>query len=224
MTPLLGIGSYGIPEAARFARVNVRTASRWIRGDGSSQRGRVFWTDLPPVNHRRALSFLDLVDLLVVGRFRDEGVSLQTIRRVYSQLSRSLNTPHPFSHQRLLTDGTTIFRSTLDPRGDEHLQEVLTGQHAMPEILRPYLTQIEYESVTQRAARWNIAPGVVLDPDRALGKPVIASEGTTTFVLARAFLANGRDADLVADLFDVSPESVRQAVAFENEFSPRRAA
>jgi uncharacterized protein (DUF433 family) len=221
---LVGTGSYGIPEASRFARVNVRTASRWIAGTGDDRRGRLFKTDLPSVGHRHAVSFLDLVDLLVVGRFRDEGVSFQTVRRVYARLRESLDTPHPFSHRRLLTDGTTIFMQTLDQVGDEHLHEVLTGQKAMPEILKPYLKQIEYADDTQTAARWNIAPGVVLDPARAFGKPIIASEGTTTFVLARAYWANGEDAELVADLFDVSPESVHQAVAFEGEFAPGHAA
>lgn len=181
-------------------------------------------TDLPSVRTRHALSFLDLIDLLVVGRFRDEGVSFQTVSRVYACLQKMLDTRHPFSHQRLLTDGTTIFMQTLDPVGDEHLLEVLTGQRAMPEVLQPYLRQIEYASDTQTAIRWNIAKGVVLDPARSLGKPIVAAEGTTTFVLARAFWANNQDADLVADLFDVSSESVRSAVAFEGEFAPRFAA
>ena len=224
MKTLVGTGTYGIPEASRFARVNLRTAHRWITGSGTAQRGRLFKTDLPAIGNRRALSFLDVIDLLVVGRFREAGVSFQTVRRVYARLSENLGTPHPFSHHRLLTDGRTIFMETLDPVGDEHLEEVLTGQRAMPDILKPYLKQIEYEDNTQTAARWNIATGVVLDPLRSFGKPIVAREGTTTFVLARSYWANEENTDLVADLFDVSPESVLQAVAFEREFALGRAA
>lgn len=224
MKTLVGTGTYGIPEASRFARVNVRTATRWITGSGATQRGRLFRTDLPIVGRRHALSFLDLIDLLVVGRFRDAGVSFQTVRRVYDRLASSLATSHPFSHHRLLTDGRTIFMETLDHVGDKHLEEVLSGQKAMPEVLKPYLRQIEYSDDTQTAARWNIAPGIVLDPSRALGKPIVASEGTTTFVLARSYWANGENIDLVADLFDVSPQAVRQAVEFEGDFAPGRAA
>lgn len=224
MKSLVGTGSYGIPEASRFARVHPRTATRWMTGDGVAHRGRIFETDLPAVGKRHALSFLDLVDLLVVGRFREEGVSFQTVRRVYARLRDSLGTPHPFSHQRLLTDGRTIFMQMLDRGGNEQLLEVLTGQKAMPEILKPYLKQIEYAHDTQTAVRWNIAPGIVLDPRRAFGKPIVADEGTTTFVLARAFRANGENVDLVADLFDVAPEAVRKAVAFERDFAAGRAA
>lgn len=224
MKTLVGTGSYGIPEASRLARVNVRTATRWITGSGAAHHGRLFRTDLPAIGHRHALSFLDLIDLLVVGRFRDVGVSLQTVRRVYARLSQTLETSHAFSHHRLLTDGRTVFMETLDHVGDKQLDEVLSGQKAMPEILKPYLRQIEYAPDTQTAVRWGIAPGIVLDPARSFGKPIVAREGTATYVLARAFWANGDDADLVADLFDVSPEAVRQAVAFEGDFALGRAA
>ena len=219
MQTLIGIGSYGVPEAARLAQVNTRTAARWVTGSGASLRGRLLRPDLPRIGDRHALSFLDLVDLLVVGRFRDLGVSLQTVRRVYARLSETLDSRHPFSHHRLLTDGRTVFLETLDRVGDDHLEEVLSGQRAMPEILVPYLKQIEYARTTHIAVRWNIFPGVVLDPDRCLGKPIIANEGVTTHVLASAYHANGENADLVADLFDVAPEAVRQAARFEGEFA-----
>jgi uncharacterized protein (DUF433 family) len=219
VTTLLGTGSYGVQEASRFAEVNSRTASRWLVGAGKDRRGKFLSSDIPTVRGRFALSFLDLVDLLVVGRFREEGVSLQTVRQVYSRLQRDLDTPHPFCHRQLLTDGRTVFMHTLTGMGDHHLEEVLTGQRAMPEILEPYLRQIEYSNDSNTAMRWNIARGVVLDPSRAFGKPVVASEGTTTFAIARAYWANAKNVDLVADLFRISPESVRLAVDFEQKYA-----
>jgi len=225
----INTGAYSIPEAARLTCVPTRTARRWITGGARDPQAPLLQTDLPPVDHRHALSFLDLIDLLVVGRFREEGVSLQMVRRVYTSLKINLNTPHPFSHHRLLTDGSTIFLETLDHGGDKHLEEVLSRQKAMPEVLEPYLVQIEYSPKTDIAERWNIAPNIVLDPTRSFGKPIVADEGTTTFVLARAFSANDNNADLVADLFDVTSDAVRKAVAFENDYisapsSPQRAA
>jgi uncharacterized protein (DUF433 family) len=216
---LIGKGSYGVPEAARLARVPVRTASRWICGSGENRRGRLINPDLPVVDNRHALSFLDLVDLLVVGRFREQSVSFQIIRRVYSHLRNRLETAHPFGHQRLLTDGSTVFMETLDEVGEPNLQEVLTGQRTMPVILRPYLSQIDYSATTSTAARWRIAPGVVVDPARALGKPTVEAANTTTFVLAESYWANSQDAELVADLFDVSPDAVRRAVDFEEQIA-----
>ena len=113
MDRYVATGAYGIPEAARLARVNIRTARYWISRH-RDERPRLLTPDLPPVNDRYALSFLDLIDLLVVGRFREEGVSLRTIRRVYVRLQKTLNTRHAFGHRRLLTDGRAIFLETLD--------------------------------------------------------------------------------------------------------------
>lgn len=224
MATLLGTGAYGIREAAQLALVHPRTAHRWVAGAGRGRAAALLRPDLPRVGHRRALSFLDLIDLLVVGRFREAGVSFQTIRRVYGRLEQTLATRHPFGHRRLLTDGTTVFMETLDHVGDRHLHEVLSGQGAMPVVLLPYLEKIDYAAETYTAVRWRIAEGIVLDPARSFGKPILADAGTSTFVLARSYHANNDDADLVADLFDVSPQSVRRAVEFESRLAAGRAA
>lgn len=237
--PYAAIGAYGVAEAARFARVNTQTARRWIRGSGVHRYAPVLQPDLSPVDGRYALSFLDLIDLLVVGRFREEGVSLQWVRRAHTWLSQKLETRHPFAHNKLFTDGTSIFlemwekvsnahESGTEARGhdvkEHRLIETVTGQHAVPMLLQPYLTQIEYSSDTRQALRWRIAEGVILDPFRSFGKPTLTETGTTTFVLASSYWANGENTTLVADLFNVSPESVRCAVLFESEFSSHRAA
>ncbi|TVS06969.1 MAG: hypothetical protein EA423_05055 [Phycisphaerales bacterium] len=206
---LIGAGAYGLPEAARLAGVQPQTASRWLSG-------RVLKPDLPQVGGRKAVSFLDLVELFVVGRLRSEGVSLQTIRRVYTRLQDKLGHDHPFASQRLLTDGKEIFWEVGDEFGDRRLEEIRSGQNAMPQILERFLKEIEYDSDVAR--RWRISPGVVLDPARSFGKPTV-DEGPSTHVLAAAFEANGHDTSLVADLYGVSPESVRTAVEFERHYN-----
>ncbi len=224
MEPWRGIGVYGVPEAARLARVPLRTASRWVAGEGSSRAGRLLRPDYPMVEHRHALSFLDLIDLLVVGRFREAGVHFRTIRRVYEHLRGTLGVPHAFAHNRLFTDGENVFREVADAIDSAGLEEVLTGQRAMPVILSPYLEELDFGRESGVAERWRVAEGVVIDPARSFGKPVLASASTTTYALARAFEANRRDAELVADLFDVTPSDVRHAVEFERSIAPNRAA
>lgn len=225
MSTLIGTGTYGLNEAARLTQVHSNTARNWFIGAPSMGRNALFrGDDLRVVNSNRAVSFLDLIDLLVVGRFRAVGVKLQTIRKVYARLIDDLDSSHPFSMRELLTDGRTIFMRTLDHVGDSQLREVISSQHVMPEVLDPYLQKIEYSRETRLAARWHIADGIVIDPDRSFGKPVVASEGTSTYVLAQAYWVNDKDEDLVADLFDTSPQAVLQAVAFEGEYAPGCAA
>lgn len=223
MNGMLHLGIYGMAEAATLARVPLRTAHRWVAGSGREGKGRVLRSPLPRVGRRHAITFHDVIDLRVVGQFRDHGISLQNIRRVYEALGRSFNTDHAFSHRKLLTDGQRVFIEIKDGIDDPRLEEVLSGQHAMHRVLREYLKDIDY-GPDGRAERWRIAPGVVIDPRRSFGKPVIANAGPTTYVLARSYAANKDNADLVADLYGVTPDDVKNAVKFEESLVSPRAA
>ena len=213
---ILGGGVYGIPEAARFADVPTRTARRWFVG--SQHTPALLRPSIPPRDARHAISFLDLIDLLIVGRFRETGVSFQTIRRAYQILRRRFDTPHAFCHRSLFADGETILIEYLDEIGDVHLEEVVTWQHAMRPILREYLREIAYDDATELARLWTIADGITIDPERNFGKPIV-DEGISSCVLYASVLGNHGDTDLVADLFGVAPSSVRHAVAFHEKLA-----
>lgn len=210
----LGQGVYGLGEAARFAIISPISARRWFVGRPDSGSGPVLRPDYTRLGRALAISFLDLVDLLVVGRFRHEGISLQTIRKIQRRLQERFRETHPFSHRRLLTDGRRVFLESCAGLDDLHLEEVLSGQTAFPEVLRRYLRDIDY-SRSGIAERWRVADGVVLDPARNFGKPTVDDCGIRTSVLAKAYHANARNPDLVADLFGTTPDSVIRAVQFE---------
>ena len=225
MQTMLGHGVYSFSEAARLARIDAISTRRWFLGRtdhaGSTP---VLRSDIPDVAGKHAISFLDLIDLLVVGRFREKDIPLQTVRKVYNALAKTIDQKHPFSHAKLKVMGRTVFEQVLDETGEPHLREVLTGQEAMPRILERFLKDVEYHPQTGIAQRWNISPGVLIDPTRNLGKPMAVQSGTSSFVLARAFHANGQNADLVADLFDTTAHAVRLAARFEDTMDTRAAA
>ncbi len=211
---ILGRGVYGIPEASRLARVPVQTARRWFVGD--KRHGALLAPSIPTVDGRTAISFLDLIDLLVVGQFRQAGVSLQVIRKAYTILRKQLNTRHAFSHHALFTDGRAVLMEIADPCGDSQLVDVISRQHAMPDILKQYLQFIEYDENTELAKRWRIANGVIIDPARNFGKPMVY-EGVSTEILNASAIGNNDDFDLVADLYCVTPDCVKLAVRFERD-------
>lgn len=213
----LGRGVYAIAEAAHLAMISPTTARRWFLGRPDSPAGPVLRPDYDQVGESVAVSFLDLVDLLVVGRFREQRVSLQTVRKVYHKLKQTLGQVHPFGHRKLLTDGRAVFLETLDNIGDRHLEEILTGQRAFPEVLKRYLREVEYSPDTGIAQRWRISQGIVLDPTRNFGKPTVDAFGICTAGLAAAYSANAENAELVADLYGVTPGAVMDAVRFEHK-------
>lgn len=215
---VLGGGVYGIAEASRLAGVDPVNARRWFLGCDGTVSGPVLHSDIPSVGERHAVSFLDLIDLRVVGQFRKYGITMPTIRAVYFQLANELDSHHPFAHARLCVCGKTVLRHMVDQEGVKELREVLSGQRTMPVILKDFLQDIEYGEPDQLAVRWRLSRGVLIDPRRNLGKPISERTGAGTHALSRAYHANDRDAVLVATLFDTSPDAVLEAAKFEESF------
>lgn len=216
----LGHGVYSILEASRLTGLRAGRIREWFRGRPRGPgRQPVFLGDYAPVDGDFAVSFYDLIDVFVAGQLCMHGVSLQTVRRAYRWMTEELRAAHPFCRKELLTDGKAIFLRGLDTEGQEELTEALTRQRVFPEILLPFLRSIEYDPSTILARRWRIAPEVVIDPAIGFGKPVIEESGVAVSLLSAAFHANSRDAELVADWYNVRPDAVLAAVRFESRMA-----
>ncbi len=221
---MLGQGVYKLSDVARFTETADTTVRSWFRGRaGSVGKGPVFMSDYQPIGGDYAVSFHDMIDLLVAARFRAEGVSLPVIRKAYKILSRELHSNHPFCHNSLYTEGRRIIVHTASNVGDEILSDVVTKQMLFTN-LRSLLKHIDYSDVSQQALRWRIHQGVLVDPRINHGKPAVADTGVGTHVLYRYYRANQGNTGLVADLFNVSEMDITNAVQFEERLGSRSAA
>ena len=220
---LLGKGVYAYPEAARLLKISPQRARAWFLGRATG-RGPVLKSDYAvrgaPAD---VISFLDLIEALVASRLREHQVSLIAIRSAHRQLGRLLKTGHPFSHSRLYTDGQTVFVRLAEESGDESLIEAIRQQRVFPRVILPYLKRIDYSHDTQLAQRWRIMDGVIVDPARRFGKPIVDASGMPTSILAAAYIANRERTELVADWYAVSPKDVELAVEFEERFRRKAA-
>jgi uncharacterized protein (DUF433 family) len=217
---ILGHGIYSLPEAARLTGLKPKRVREWFLGRPRDEaRKPVFRSDYQSVGGDRAISFHDLIELFVAGQLRERGVSLQTLRKVHSQLENEWGTRHPFCRHEVLTKHGQVFTRGLDDRGREEVVEVLTRQRAFPEILLPFLQRIDYDDATAMARRWCIANLVVIDPTICLGKPIVEGVGVATAILAAAYEANDQNAELVAEWYKVHPKHVIAAVDFERSLA-----
>ena len=90
MPPILGHGIYNLPEAARLTRLRTSRVREWFTGRSLDQeRKPVFKSDYDSVSGDRAISFLDLVELFIAGQLREQGVSLQSLRKVRGSFRRT---------------------------------------------------------------------------------------------------------------------------------------
>jgi len=219
MIPVLGRGLYTVPEAARLVRTSPRQLGAWFYG-WSRGAGPLTHSDYDaPGMPRRLISFLDLIDSLVVLELRRQGISLQRLRKVRDALACELQMAHPFCLQNLYTVGKQVFIETADRYGDNALKELVKNQFAFKAILGPQLHAIKYARETLTAMRWHPHPGVVVDPQRQYGKPIVESVGVPTAILMASYTANDRNSRLVADWFGISARNVEVAVTFERRWS-----
>lgn len=226
---MLGTGIYTPAEAASLLKAPVAEVQRWAFGYSRMRRGErvqyppLIRTDLPEIEGQRALTFIELVELMYVKGFRRAGAPWKLIDEAAAVAARILQTDHPFATRKFFADPGGIYALMQEEHGGESLVRLVGhGQHAFREIVQPYLGQLEFDPMEVPTRWWprGKEARVVVDPQVAFGAPVLSETGIPTQTLAevyRAELEYDRQQALtrVAWLYKVPPRQVELAVRFE---------
>lgn len=209
----VGTGIYSIAEAARYTGTKPNRLYSWFRNPEHA----LFESDYSSTKLQKAISFLDLIDVLVVAEMRDQGISMKHIREVRDVFMAEWKTEHPFCSERFYIDVTEkrIIEEVKIQGGDRLLVDALKKQSQFESVLAPCLKRVSYSSKTKLAQTWDIAESVLIDPRILLGKPVIHGTRIPTFVVASQFFAYGKDASAVSEIYEISDKDVLNAVKFE---------
>ena len=158
-----------------------------------------------------SLTFGDLVELMYVRGFRDAGVPLFELRTTAAKFRREWKVAYPLATRKFATDGKGLL---IELGGS--WQHALTGQKQafFEEVGRQLVHTGDLTSEWRPLGKNR---SVVLNPDRAFGKPIDDVSGAHTYVLARSLMAE-EDANLVAWWFGTSTDSVLDAAEFEKLF------
>jgi len=222
---MIGTGVYTLAEVSRLTELHPSTVRTWFKYRSDSVgHVPVFHSDYQSVDGDYAVSFLDLIDVLIAGQFRGRhNVPMRIVRRAHELLQTELDTKHPFCHSDLYTDGKQIFLLAANRLNEDKLSDVISHQQFFLHI-KEKLEHLDYSEITSLARRWRIANGIIVDPSISMGKPTIENTGVTTFVIANQYFANMKNSALVADLYEVSENDVVNAVKFEQSCKRRRVA
>jgi uncharacterized protein (DUF433 family) len=221
----LNTGIYSLAEAARLTRVSKGRIRRWIKGydyrKGAARRhsDAVWHGDIQPIDGKIALGFLDLVEIRFVDEFLRAGVSWKTMRKAHTLAKQELGAEHPFCSNRFVTDGRRILLRQANESSDRALLDLVSNQQEFERIVEPFLKELEFAE--EHLARWwpmGKERHVVVDPLRNLGQPTVSKSGVPAQILARSAKANG-SVEAVARWYEVLPEEVRDAVAFEESLA-----
>jgi uncharacterized protein (DUF433 family)/DNA-binding transcriptional MerR regulator len=241
---LFGLGLFPLPDAARLAQLDARTARRWAEGYSFTYKGDKQFSPgvMPPslerVGGHRDLTFAELLTLRLVKAFKGAGLSLPTIKRVAARAAADFGLEMPFVTRRFRTDGRKIFielqeaaSGNAEPAITKHehkLIEVLSGQHQFTDVVEPSLfANVDWHD--DLVSRWwplGKTCAVTLDPKVMFGAPHIANTRVPTSVIADAVKAEGGGMaaiQSVGEWHGLTPEQVQDAVRFETEWLKRAA-
>ena len=162
----IGVGIYSFPQAAQIVERNRDVSRAQIR--------RWMTVVRPPTQAKETsttIDFLDLIGLEMVCRFRDQGASLQRVRRVLDGMrERFPDIQNPLAHESFYTDGRNVW---IEFQG--HAEEIVgnrKGQRAITSAIKTFAEEIQF--IDGRAASWDIAQWIEINPRICFGAPVVA--------------------------------------------------
>lgn len=214
---LLDRAIYSYSDVDRLVGLHAGTARRWLEG---YTRQSVFYAPVLRIEPtgRDSVTWGEMVEARLLSEFRDRRVPIQRMRPAIEQLRREFG-PYPLARARPFLDveGRELVRVVQEQVGLERtlmLVIVRNGQTVLSAGAERFRSLVEYDSneVVGRLRPVQLTPSVVMDPARTFGQPAVRN--VRTDVLAEDYRA-GAARDELADLYELTPEQVDEALRYE---------
>jgi uncharacterized protein (DUF433 family) len=222
---LLGTGFYTVPEAGRLLKIPALNIRRWLGGysykcgDTVVKMPPLWSPQLPSQDQHIELGFRDLIELLVIKNFIDQGLSIAVVRNCLDYARECADDARPFSTRRFQTDGRTIFLESLRGLDDAEVLDLKKKQYVIKRLIDRTFKDLDLsDDIVTSWRPFGGKQSIVVDPERAFGQPIAASYGVPTVVLAQAVKAEG-SVERVTQLYEVPGGVVRDAVKFEHSLA-----
>lgn len=129
---------YRAPQVCKLVGITYRQLDYWARTDLLTPSVQ----DAHGSGSQRLYSFRDIVQLKVIKRLLDAGMSLKKIREAVAILADELETDTPLTDVTLLSDGSTIYAAHSN---DEIVDILAKGQGVFFLAVGPMQTELEAE-------------------------------------------------------------------------------
>lgn len=210
--------AYTVAEAARYLSIPAPTLNAWFRGIQAKHQTFKPVIELEDRRDRR-LSFSNLVEVHVLRALRTKhGVSMGAVRAALDFVRKEFDIQRILIDPRLraapgrmflqryaeLVDLTRSGQHVIERVWESHLLAVVQDPAGVPLKLYPWIPDR-----TQPPKR-----SILIDPAVSFGRPMTASRGIATSVLADLYDAGTSAEDLVAE-YGLSQQEIEDALAFE---------
>ena len=214
---LLDRDVYSMSQVDRLLSLSSGTARRWI--DGYTRLDRRY-EPLVRVESTgsEVVTWGEFVEARLISEYRRQGVSVFWMRPAIAALRERFGTLYPLAAAQpfVSAEGREL---VLKVQQETNLLPSLrlvvrNGQIITPSIeVRRFRQAADYDADT--VSRFRIAQSVVIDPEYASGEPTIAGRRLRVATLVEA-LAAGEQPEAVAEMWDITPEAVEDAVRCSN--------
>ena len=215
--------AYSLAEAARYLKVAPATLRSWVLGRAYPKvDGPAHFRPLiqPTTKKPPTLSFWNLIEAHVLRSLRtDHGVSMDALRKALQYAEKTLSVERLLLSPELRTDAGKM----LLERYGELIELSASGQIAMRHLFNEHLARVEWDEwkfpvrlypFSSSSTPTDSRP-IAIDAQIAFGRPVIASRGVSTGVIAERIDAGETAAEL-ADDYDLSEREIEEAVLYEH--------
>lgn len=212
--PRLGEGVYLSKDIAKILNLKTSLVRRWIVGYWSGDLDNRYSYTFG-AGAERAINFLSLIEFYTFFKLRENGLSVDTLRKFHHQLSIQYNTPYPFATSR---NYFTEKKNTKTFVYYDHLNSLIRfdDKHQFKlDFFKEFLEQVEFDdnNLAVRFYPLKNSRNVVVDPKHQLGQPTIKGTNLktqTVFNLANA----GESIENISLLYNVSIKEINDAIEY----------
>lgn len=212
-----GTGIYTTPEVAKILGLPRTKVKRWLKDYWTTKfsSAGIQYSDGEGIE--QVTNFHTLIEFFTFYQLRERGVSAQKIVAAHHILAEVFNTQYPFATSNILTDGEkVIFEGSVGEiiKADKSLQMYIT------QVIEPFCERIEFDknSLADRFFPMGKKHGVVIDPKRKFGQPVVGETNILTETVFSLFRA-GEPVDIIANLYDLEVNQVEDAINFHTRLA-----
>lgn len=210
---------YSEAEAARLLRVPQSTLNYWL--EGGVRRGKTYKPviRIEPSGGRSPVTWAEFIEAGLLRAYRrSHNVPMAELRDFIDRLRDNYGTPYPLAHHRpFVADRKLLLRlqEAAHLGADFALVAEVSGQLILTPASESFFERVEWEDDVAAGWRPHDDPRspVRMLPNVRFGRPAV--RGISTEVLWEHVEEAGEDVDEVADVFELSVDDVRWALAYE---------
>ncbi|WP_105723026.1 DUF433 domain-containing protein [Microbacterium sp. MYb66] len=216
---------YSYSDVDRLVGLHGGTARRWL--DGYTRAGKFYEPILrESASGSEAVTWGEMVEARLLAEFRNRDVTVQKLRPAIEQLREQFGRyPLALARPFLDVEGRELVQIVQERVGLERslqLVVVRNGQSMLSAATKRFSGAVQYIDGAAGSIQPDPrTPFVAMDPSRTFGQPAVRN--VRTEVLAGDYKA-GSSREELADLYELTPDQVDEALRFELIVGSDRAA